>query len=51
MVEQLTTYGTARFYIAEAFYTIAEIEDMVAEFKAAKVAQDKALAKSMERMK
>ena len=38
----------ARFHIRDGFYTIAELEDFIVQFRATKQAQDRALKKSME---
>ena len=48
MSEEIVTYGTAKFYIPEGLYTIAEIEELLAECKQTKALQDKAMQIAME---
>ena len=50
VMEEITTYGLAKFYIFEGYYSIEEVEKLLAGFKEAKQAQDKALKKSMEKV-
>jgi hypothetical protein len=50
-VSTYEVYGTARFFIEEGLYTIKEVEQILADMKAACEAQNKALRKSMEQMK
>jgi hypothetical protein len=42
-----TTHNTAAFHIPEGMYTIAELEQMVADFKEAKAMQDRHLQKAL----
>ena len=43
-------YGEAKFSIEEGMYSIEEIENLLALFKAAKINQHDALIKSMQKM-
>jgi len=49
MKEELVTYSTAVFYVDSGYYSIANLEDMIKNFKTQKALQDKALLKSMEK--
>ena len=42
------TYGMAKFYVLEGMYSIAELEQMLSDFKEAKLRQDAALEASMK---
>jgi hypothetical protein len=41
----------AKFFIKEGMYSIKEVEQMLADMKAVKDVQDKALRKSIEKIK
>lgn len=45
------TYSTARFHIPEGMYSIAELEQMLVNFKEAKRQQDKHLKASIQPLK
>ena len=45
------TYGLARFYIPKGMYSIAELEQMLANFKEAKQRQDEHLKASIQPLK
>lgn len=45
------TYGTARFLLPEGFYSIEELEQLLAELKATKEQTDQALKKVMKPLK
>ena len=45
------TYGMARFHIPDGMYSIAEIEKMLVQMKAAKKRQDENLKRSMQPLK
>ena len=45
------TYGMARFYVPEGMYSIAELEQMLADFKEAKRRQDEHLKASIQPLK
>ena len=47
--EETVIYQTAVFRVEQGFYSIAQLEDMIKEFKTQKTFQDKMLAKSMEK--
>ena len=49
MKEELVIYQTAVFYVEGGFYSIAQLEDMIEDFKTQKAFQDKVLAKLMEK--
>ena len=49
MKEEIVTYSTAVFYVEQGFYSIAQLEDMIEDFKTQKAFQDKVLARSMEK--
>ena len=42
------TYGMAKFYVLEGMYSIAELEQMLSDFKEAKLRQDAALEAAMK---
>ena len=45
------TYGTARFLLPEGFYSIEEIEQLLAELKANKEQTDQALKRAIKPLK
>ena len=49
MTLEVVRFGAARFWIDEGMYSIEQVEEMLANFKAAKRHQDEALARSIER--
>ena len=50
MKEETVIYQTAVFYVEQGFYSIAQLEDLIKDFKAQKALQDRALAKLMEKL-
>ena len=46
-----TTYNTAKFHIPEGMYSIEEIEELLADMKAAIRRQDKQLKASLQPLK
>ena len=45
------TYGTARFYIPEGFYSIEEIEKLLVDMKATNEQTEQSLKRSMKPLK